>query len=51
MTIDFRCRFRSVNIGDQDGERLYAVNGVWVYDSTLGGRGKFTLANAVATIP
>ena len=51
MTIDFRCRFRSVNVGDQDGERLYAVNGVWVYDSTLGGRGKFTCANAVATIP
>ena len=51
MTIDFRCRFRAVPIGDQDGERLYAVNGVWVYDSTLGGRGKFTLANAVATIP
>jgi hypothetical protein len=51
MTIDFRCRFRSVNIGDQDGERLYAVNGVMVYDSTLAGRCKFTLANAVATIP
>ncbi|HUW16016.1 MAG TPA: hypothetical protein VMW94_02965 [Actinomycetes bacterium] len=51
MTIDFRCRFRSVNIGDQDGERMYAISGVWVYDSTLGGRGKFTLANAVTTIP
>ena len=51
MTIDFRCRFRSVNVGDHENERLYAVNGVWVYDSTLGGRGQFTLANAVATIP
>lgn len=51
FTIDFRCRFRSVNIGESNGERLYAVNGVWVYDSTLGGRGQFTLANAVATIP
>lgn len=51
MTIDFRCRFRSVNIGDHEGERLYAVNGVWVYDSTLGGRGTFTLGNDIATIP
>jgi hypothetical protein len=51
MTIDFRCRFRAVNVGDHDGERLYAVHGVWVKDATLGGRGQFTLANAVATIP
>lgn len=51
MTIDFRCRFRAVNVGIHEDERLYAVNGVWVYDSTLAGRGKFTLANAVATIP
>jgi hypothetical protein len=51
MDIDFRARFHSVNVGDQDGERLYAVNGVWVYDSTLLGRGKFSLVNGVATIP
>jgi len=51
LTIDFRGRFRSVNVGEHDGERLYAVNGVWVYDSTLAGRGSFTLANAVTTIP
>jgi hypothetical protein len=51
MTIDFRCRFRSVNVGEHEGERLYAVSGVWVKDATLGGRGAFTLANAVATIP
>jgi hypothetical protein len=49
--IDFRARFTTVNIGDSDGERLYAVHGVWVYDSTLGGRGQFILNNAVATIP
>lgn len=51
VTIDARVRFRSVNIGDQDGERLYAVHGVWVYDSTLGGRGRVAINNAVATIP
>lgn len=51
LTIDFRCRFRSVNVGEHEGERLYAVNGVWVYDSTLGGRGQFTLKNAVSAIP
>ena len=51
LTIDARVRFRSMNIGEHEGERLYAVNGVWVYDSTLASRGTFTLANAVATIP
>lgn len=49
--IDFRARFTAVNVGDNDNERLYAVDGVWVNDSTLGGRGRFTLTNAVATIP
>ncbi len=48
---DARVRFRSVNVGESNGERLYAVHGVCVKDSTLSGRGKFTLANAVATIP
>lgn len=51
LTIDFRCRLRSVNRADQDGERLYAVNGVWVYDSTLTGRGQFTLVNDVSVVP
>jgi hypothetical protein len=51
LTIDFRARFTVVNVGDHEDERLYAITGVWVYDSTLGGRGKFTLTNAVATIP
>lgn len=50
--IDQRVRFRAVNVGDHEGERLYAVNGVWVKDSTLGGRGQFYLfGNAVYTIP
>ncbi len=51
LTIDFRCRYTAVQVGDHEDERLYAVTGVWVYDSTLGGRGTFTLTNAVATIP
>jgi len=51
LTIDARVRFRSVNVGEHEGEHLYAVSGVWVYDSTLTGRGKYTLTNAVATIP
>ena len=51
MTLDGRVRFRSVNVGDHEDERLYAVSGVFVYDATLAGRGKFTLSNAIATIP
>ncbi len=49
--IDFRARFRAVNLGEHENEHLYAVNGVWVKDSTLGGRGQFILNNAIATIP
>jgi hypothetical protein len=51
LYIDFRCRFTTVNLGEHEDEHLYAVNGVWINDSTLGGRGRFTLANAVSTIP
>ncbi len=51
MTIDARVRFRSADVGEHEGERLYAVSGVWVYDSTLAARGKFTLANSIATLP
>lgn len=51
LTIDFRCRFRAVQVGDHENERLYAVNGVWVYDSTLAGRGKVLVTNALTTIP
>ena len=50
LKLDARVRFRSVNVGEHEGERLYAVNGVFVYDSTLASRGTFTLTNAVATI-
>lgn len=51
MHIDRRASFRAVNIGDHEGERLYAYTAEWVYDATLGGRGQFTLVNTVATVP
>lgn len=51
FTIDARVRFRATNVGEHEGERLYAVEGVFVKDSTLGGRGQFITTNAVATIP
>lgn len=50
-TLDFRTRFTAVNIGTDGGERLYAVNGVFVYDSTLASRAKWITTNSVATIP
>lgn len=46
LAIDARVRFRAVDVGYHENERLYAVNGVWVYDSTLAGRGQFTLVTA-----
>lgn len=51
LILDGRVRFRATNIGDHEGERLYAVQGVYVYDATLAARATFTLASAVATIP
>ena len=32
LTHDFRCRFHVVNIGNVDGERVYAVEGIMVRD-------------------
>jgi hypothetical protein len=49
--IDGRVRFRAVPVGEHENERLYAVSGVYVKDSTLGGRAQFITTNAVATIP
>lgn len=55
LTIDFRCRFRSVNVGEHEDERLYAVSGVWVYEgsgsSGLSARGKVLVQNALTSIP
>ena len=49
--IDGRVRFKTVDLGDSNGEHLYSITGHFVKDATLAGRAKFTLANAVATIP
>lgn len=51
FTFDARVRFRAVPVGEHEGERLYAVSGVCVKDSTLGGRAQATLTNAVTVIP
>jgi hypothetical protein len=51
MTVDFRAHFTAVNLGDREGERLYAVSGNWVYDATLTGRGQITLINNVSSVP
>lgn len=50
-TLDFRARFTAVNVGTDNGERLYAVHGVWVYDATNASRAKWITTNDVATIP
>lgn len=50
-TLDWRGRYRAVDIGEHDGERLYACKGVFVYDSTLASRGMWVTTNSVATIP
>lgn len=50
-TFDFRGRHTAVDIGENDGERLYQVKGVFVYDSTLVSRGQWVTTNDTATIP
>lgn len=50
-TLDIRARFTATNVGTDNGERLYAVNGVFVYDSTLASRASWITTNSVATIP
>lgn len=47
-TIDMRVRFRATDRGDHEGERLYAVKGVAVMDSTLAGRLKVIITNDVS---
>lgn len=46
--IDMRVRFRASDRGDHEGERLYLVKGVGVYDATLAGRLKIALTNDVS---
>ena len=53
LTLDFRCRFHVVNIGDVDGERVFAVEGIAVKDpvanSGTGTDMRATLLNGIAT--
>lgn len=50
-TLDFRASYRAVDVGEHDGERLYSIKGVFVYDSTLASRAQWITTNSVATIP
>ena len=50
-TIDARVRYRAVDVGEHEGERLYLCKGVMVNDATLGGRCAITLTNDVASVP
>lgn len=50
-TLDFRARFTATDVGIDNGERLYAINGVWVYDATLASRAMWITTNDVSTIP
>ena len=50
-TIDARVRYRAVDVGEHEGERLYLCKGVFVYDSTLATRGTITLTNDIASVP
>ena len=53
MTIDGRVRFHVVNIGNVDGERVYAVEGIYVKDpvaaSGTGTDLKITMLNGIPT--
>lgn len=51
MLVDFRARYRTVDLGEHEGERLYSVKGVMARDSTLGGRCQITLTNDIASVP
>lgn len=51
LTLDLRVVFRATNVGEHEGERLYAVDFEGVYDSTLTGRYKVNVQNAVTSIP
>jgi hypothetical protein len=41
--IDARVNFTTVGIGDRDGERMYQVEGYFVYDPTLASRGQIVV--------
>jgi hypothetical protein len=48
-TIDARVKFNAVDIGEHEGERLYAIkDGDFIYDSTLASHGTITVTNDIA---
>jgi len=53
MTLDFRARFHVVNIGNVDGERVYAVEGICVKDPAANSGTttdmRITMLNGIAT--
>ena len=49
MTIDGRVVYRAIDVGEHEGERLYAIkDGDFIYDSTLASHGTITLTNSIA---
>ena len=51
FTNDFRIRFNTVNIGDRDGERIYTVEGIVVYDPTLATDMQTVIQNNTSVLP
>jgi len=51
FTNDFRIRFNTVNIGDRDGERIYTVEGIVVYDPTLVTDMQTVIQNNTSVLP
>lgn len=51
IVLDGRVRFNVVGRGDSEGESVYAVQGIYVYDATLGSRLQAVVTNNVATLP
>lgn len=53
LTLDFRCRFHVVNIGNVDGERVFAVEGIAVKDPAANSGTttdmRATILNGIAT--
>ena len=53
LTLDFRCRFHVVNIGNVDGERVFAVEGICVKDPAANSGTstdmRATILNGIAT--
>lgn len=50
LQLDFRTAFMQVGIDDRDGERVYAISGELVDDSTLAAPIQMTVTNSVATL-